>query len=285
MQKNAFLRRIYFPTQNLFPDAEFAEDVAEDFVGGKCAAGDGAELVNAFAQVHREQVAGKADAEAVLNAADGVERVEQIFVVARVGHGDVFEGLFVDLRGFDEHLAQLVDAEALFGGNAANTTFWALRSARGNFRSCGNRGRVRARWVRGIFSDGTVADSVDFIQNDNELFVVGNGNFVKRNIVKFGGVDDPENDLGFVYGAVAAGNAEAFDGVGGFAQAGRIEETEQNAVDADAVFDDVARGAVNVADDGFFFAHQGIEQGGFARVGAADDGHGNAVFDGVSYGE
>ena len=91
--------------------------------------------------------------------------------------------------------------------------------------------------------------------------------------------------MGFVYGAVAAGNTEAFDGVGGFAQTGCIEETEQNAVDADAVFDDVARGAVNVADDGFFFAHQGIEQGRFARVGAADDGHGNTVFDGVSYGE
>ena len=254
----------------LFSDAEFAEDVAEDFVGGKCAAGDGAELVDAFAKVHGEQVAGQLGLQAVLDAANGVERVEQIFVVARVGHGDVFEGLFVDLRGFDEHLAQLVDAEALFGGNAAV--------------------RMAAAEARNIQAGGLYF--VYLVENHDASFVFGHGDFVfvEADGASFfckaiGGVDDPENDLGFVYGAVAAGNAEAFDGVGGFAQAGRIEETEQNAVDADAVFDDVARGAVNVADDGFFFAHQGIEQGGFARVGAADDGHGNAVFDGVSYGE
>ena len=83
--------------QRLLADAEFAEDVAEDFVGGECAAGDGAELVDAFAKVHGEQVAGQLGLQTVLDAANGVERAAQIFVMARVGNGDVFEGKFVDL--------------------------------------------------------------------------------------------------------------------------------------------------------------------------------------------
>ena len=54
-----FFAKNHFPTQNLFTDAEAAEDCAEDLVGGDFA-GDFAEVVHCFANVLAHEVAADA---------------------------------------------------------------------------------------------------------------------------------------------------------------------------------------------------------------------------------
>ena len=80
-------------------------------------------------------------------------------------------------------------------------------------------------------------------------------------------------------------DADAFHYVGGLADAGSVDEAEGDAAQVDGVFDDVACGAVDVAHDGSLFAKEGVEEGGLAHIGLADDGHGNAVLDGIAYTE
>ena len=63
-------------------------------------------------------------------------------------------------------------------------------------------------------------------------------------------VNHPKDNLGFFDGSIGALDTNFFDGVGGFAKSGGVDETEGDAVDVDGVFDGVASGAMNVADDG-----------------------------------
>ena len=51
------------------------------------------------------------------------------------------------------------------------------------------------------------------------------------------------------------------------------------------VFDGVAGGAVYVANYGFVFMQELVEEGAFAYVGFADDGYRNTVFEGVAEAE
>ena len=82
---------------------------------------------------------------------------------------------------------------------------------------------------------------------------------------------------------IGALDADALDDVGGVADAGGVDEAEGDATEVDGVFDDVAGGAVDVAHDGSLFAYEGVEEGGLAHVGLADDGYGHAVLDGIAY--
>ena len=66
------------------------------------------------------------------------------------------------------------------------------------------------------------------------------------------------------------------------ADAGGIDEAESDVAKLDAVLDGVARGSLNVADDGAIFAKEGVEQGALAYVWCSDDGYGDAVFQGVT---
>ena len=72
----------------LFADAEVLEDVLEHGVGGYLAY-DVGQVVDALAEVLRDEVAREVHGESVLHAVDGVEGVGEGFVVAGVGDDDV----------------------------------------------------------------------------------------------------------------------------------------------------------------------------------------------------
>ena len=76
-----------------------------------------------------------------------------------------------------------------------------------------------------------------------------------------------------------AGAAHAFllDHVRRGVQAGGIGEAHQHAVDAQFLFNGVARRARLRRHDGAVAAQEGVQQAGLAHVGTADDGHGHAV--------
>ena len=84
------------------------------------------------------------------------------------------------------------------------------------------------------------------------------------------------DNLRLVHGTEAPLNAKGFDGVCGVPDAGGVDEAESDSVQVYRVFYYIACGAVDVAHDGTLFTHQGIEQGGFARIGLSDDGYGDA---------
>ena len=60
--------------------------------------------------------------------------------------------------------------------------------------------------------------------------------------------------------------------VAGFAQAGGVDEFHGDAVEGDAFGDRFAGGAGGGGDDGAVALDEAVEEGGFAGVGAADDG-------------
>ncbi len=62
----------------------------------------------------------------------------------------------------------------------------------------------------------------------------------------------------------------------------RVDEPKRYASYVHGVFDHVARGAVNIAHDGFFFLEQQVEQRGFADVGLPDNGYRDAALDGIT---
>ena len=80
-------------TKYLLADAEVGEDLAQHLVGGDLA-GDGAQVVEALADVLTDQVAGQAVAQAHQGAPNGVMGSGQGLVVAGVGDDD---GVVVDL--------------------------------------------------------------------------------------------------------------------------------------------------------------------------------------------
>lgn len=75
-----------------------------------------------------------------------------------------------------------------------------------------------------------------------------------------GGVEDEEGDGGAGGGGAGALDADGFDGVGGVAQSGGVDEAEEVVADFKGVFDGVAGGAVDVADYGAFFAEEAVEE-------------------------
>ena len=77
-------------------------------------------------------------------------------------------------------------------------------------------------------------------------------------------------------------DAKVLNGVVGVADASGVNEAESDAAELDGVFDGIARGALNVADDGAFLAEEGVEEGALAHVGGSDNGHGDAVLEGIA---
>ena len=66
------------------------------------------------------------------------------------------------------------------------------------------------------------------------------------------------------------------------ANAGSIDKSKQTAVDGYCVLDDVACGALNIADDGAVVLKEGIKQRRFTHIWCADDGYGNTILDSIS---
>lgn len=93
---------------------------------------------------------------------------------------------------------------------------------------------------------------------------------------------EEEDDAGTLGGTKAAFDAHLLNLILGMANTCGVDESEEDVLNLDGVFDDIAGGALDVADDGSIIAKEGIEQRGFAHVGGTNDGYGDAVAKGLS---
>ena len=94
------------------------------------------------------------------------------------------------------------------------------------------------------------------------------------------GVDQEQADLGPLHRHMGAENAEMLDAVidlGLAANACRVDEGKGADLVLQSRVHSVARGACDVGDDQAVLADELVDDGGFARVGLADDGYVNAV--------
>ena len=80
-------------------------------------------------------------------------------------------------------------------------------------------------------------------------------------------------------GGIGALDADVFYLVGGLTDACGVDKTEGDIINIDGVFDGIAGGAMDVADDGAIFMKQAVEQGALAYVWCSDDGYGDAVLE------
>ena len=120
---------------------------------------------------------------------------------------------------------------------------------------------------------------VGFIGDNDYLFALASCGDVGKFFFRRDGVDDPQDDGCLGDGGIGALNTDLLDDVVGGAQSRGVDKTEGDAVDVDGVLDDVARGAVDVADDGFVLTDKAVEEGALTHIGLADDCHGNALLD------
>ena len=93
----------------LFADAEMLEDVLKDWVGGDFAY-DVGEVVDGFAEVLRDEVAGEVGGEAILHAVDGGEGLAEGSEVAGVGDDGVISWALRDAGGGGEAFFKCVYA-------------------------------------------------------------------------------------------------------------------------------------------------------------------------------
>ena len=254
--KNSKLMRAWL----LFSDAEFGEDVAEDFVGGDLA-GDLAEVVDGETDVEGYEFLGEAGEDGEACAGEGCTGILEGVEVADVGDDD-FAGLVgVADACLEEGGLELVEALVVAGGEA----------------EMGGGDVVRRGWKL-----------VPFVADDDELEAV----FAKFGEVVFevlggGGEDvvDIDQNLGFVDAGEGALDADGFDLVLGFADACGVHQAELDAVDDEGLFDGVTGGAWDVGDNGTLFLKKGVEEGGLACVGATCDDGEDAFFDGIAKAE
>jgi hypothetical protein len=127
----------------------------------------------------------------------------------------------------------------------------------------------------GVFVGAPAQAEVGFVQHRKDRFVF-EGEFLHPAAVFVlgmeGGVEQEQDGIGA--GDETAGGAveHGAEGVGGLADAGGVEEDDLQGVLVENAADGPPRGLGDGRDDGHGFAEQGVEQGGLAGVGAADDG-------------
>lgn len=238
---------VYKPS---FADAKLGKDSAEDFVGRNLA-GDFAQVVHALTNVLGEKVAREAGLQAVEGTLYGVVGVHEGFVVAGVGDDYVVLAGLGQVDGVDQHRFEGVDVLVVRGREEYHRGVGYLAS--------------EVVVQLGELLPGGVVDLVDFVEGDDEVFVVAAGEYLPGELLNLlwgvGGVDEPNDDAGLVELLEGAFDAHAFDGVVGFAYARGVDEAEGDALQYDGVLDDVAGGAVNVGDEGAVFLDQAVEQG------------------------
>ena len=92
-----------------------------------------------------------------------------------------------------------------------------------------------------------------------------------------------EDDVGLYYGFDGALNAEGFNGVVAVAQSCGVDDAEGCPFNDKGLFDGVACGAGNVADDGTIVMQECVEEGGFSCVRTTDNGYRYAPLEGVAH--
>jgi hypothetical protein len=135
------------------------------------------------------------------------------------------------------------------------------------------------------------AQAVDFVAGQQQVLVFGKACpqlfRAPAQLLRAGlpGVEQVDDDAGLLYLLKGSAHPNRLDGVGGFADAGSVDEAEADAPDGYFVFDGIAGGACDFGYDGSLLIEQGVEQGGLACVGLAGDGYRHPVLDNVAQGE
>ena len=83
-------------------------------------------------------------------------------------------------------------------------------------------------------------------------------------------------------GCEGALDANLFHLIGGLTNACSVDETEGNTLDVDGVFDGVARGAMDVGDNGAVVFQKAVQKGGFAYIGFANNSNWYSLLDGLT---
>lgn len=123
---------------------------------------------------------------------------------------------------------------------------------------------------------------IRLVDDGNNLFALASRGNVAEFFFRRWGVDDPQNDSRLGKGGIGTLNADLLNDIVGGAQTGCIDKTEGDAVDVDGVLNDVTGSAMDIAHNGFFLSHKAVEKCALAYIGFADDGHGNALLDGLT---
>ena len=244
----------------LFSDAETGEDCAEDFVGGDLAS-DGAEVVEGVAEVDDHKVGGQLVCKSLGHMQQRLFHMAEGIVVAHVGEHYIGGLRQVGLRCLGQCRREGVEARAFFSRD----------------------GECAIGGCQGL------RDKVYLVVDNEEVLVFEGSDVLQLLQVVEGlgeglsGVEDIEDDVGLYYGCDGALNAEVFNRVVAVAQPCGIDDAEGGALDDKGLFDGVACGAGDVADDGAVVVQQGVEEGGFARIGTADNGDGDAALEGIAH--
>ena len=107
-------------------------------------------------------------------------------------------------------------------------------------------------------------NQIDLIKQQDHLFILqrgkdgGSQSFNLR--ARSGHVDHPEDNGGLLNLAKGALDAECLNGIGSLPDAGRIDKAERHTPHVHRIFNHVACGAVDVADDSFLFVEQQVQQ-------------------------
>ena len=105
---------------------------------------------------------------------------------------------------------------------------------------------------------------------------------IERFDLGIGRVDYLHDDLSACDAGVCPFDAHTLYRIVGRAQARRVDEPVEDAVEVQRGFDEVARRARNFRYQRPLLIEQPIEQGAFSYIGTADDRHGDPLLDGVA---
>ena len=108
----------------------------------------------------------------------------------------------------------------------------------------------------------------------------GGGSRPARVILEIPGIEEIEHEARRSGLAPGPPDALRLDVIRGVPQAGRVDEPEADAFQGQDLLQGVAGRARRVGDDGPVLPKEGVEQGGLAAVGGAEDGHGHALGNG-----
>ena len=229
-------------------------------------------MVEAVAEVLGDEVGGGGGGEAVADAGEGGSGVLEGFKVTGVGHEGGLGGGVELAPGGGQGLAEFLQPVAGLGGDDEQLPCRSLEQ--------GSEGFPHG-------ADGLSGRCVGLVEQEDQLLLVchassdvpGAG---EQGLLRLLEVEHGQHELGGGEFLVGPFDADTFDGVVALAQARRIDETEEHAVEVAGLFDGVARGACDVGNDGAVLAEQGIEEGAFSGVCASNNCHGNTVFNGVT---
>ena len=92
-----------------------------------------------------------------------------------------------------------------------------------------------------------------------------------------GTVADVNDQISLFHGFLRAFHAHGFDAVGGFPDAGGVDEAKAGVAHHDGFFHGVPGGASHFGDDDPVITGQGVQQAGLTDIGLANNGGGNAL--------